>query len=76
LTEVICGDYINVETVVYLRDSINTLGYGNFIHPGFKGISNDHRCFYIMNDTLDVLECKFNFIFVGLNPRMELPLLN
>lgn len=29
-----------------------------------------------MSDTLINLELNFNFLFVGFNPRLELPLLN
>jgi len=52
------------------------LGRGFIYYNGSKYISNDMSLMYLMSDTLVGIELAFNFLFIGFNPRLELPLLN
>jgi len=55
---------------------INQLGRGNIYFNNDNFIINDVSSFFIMSDTLLFLENSFNFLFIGFNPRLEVPLLN
>lgn len=52
------------------------LGRGYIYFNDNNFIINDISTFFLMSDTLFFLENSFNFLFIGFNPRLEVPLLN
>lgn len=70
------GDLIDSETLVLLNDFFHELGSAFIIPQTFENLSLDFRSSYLLNLSLDVIEKADLFILIGLNIRLELPLLN
>lgn len=52
------------------------VGHISYCKPFNSYISNDVRNYYLIYDSLDSLENEINYMFIGFNPRMDMPLLN
>jgi NADH-quinone oxidoreductase chain G len=64
------------ETIITLKDFLNIKGSSNFYIQDYNHINFDFRQNFLLNISLLEIE-KLDFvILVGLNPRLELPLLN
>jgi NADH-quinone oxidoreductase chain G len=72
----IFGDLVDAETLVILNDFFHNLGSSYVFYQ--KTLTNDidFRSSYLLNVSLELLEKADLFIFIGLNIRLELPLIN
>jgi len=74
---VFCGSFLDLQAVLYLKSFVNSFGSSNFFlmdNPFFDLV--DFKFYYLLNSSLEFLETKFNVLFIGLNIRLEIPLLN
>lgn len=72
-----CGSYIDLQAGMYLKSFLNTFGSSNvFLMDNIFLDIMDHRFFFQLNTTIEELELMFNVLFLGLNLRLEIPLLN
>lgn len=70
------GDLVDSETLVILNDFFHELGSSIVISQNFLNLNLDFRSNYLLNLSLNYVEKADLFILVGLNMRLELPLLN
>lgn len=69
-----CGNLVDSESVICFRDFLHSLGFSNIQSDFFY--YNDLRNYYIMSSSLNVVDTSDLILLIGLNPRLELPLLN
>lgn len=72
----IFGDLVDSETLVVLNDFFHNLGSSNVFYQKILTNDVDFRSSYLLNVSLDLVEKADLFIFIGLNIRLELPLIN
>jgi len=72
----IFGDLVDSETLVVLNDFFHELGSSSVIYQKNTSLETDFRSSYMLNLSLDLIEKSDFFIFIGLNIRLELPLIN
>lgn len=70
------GDLVDSETLVCLNDFLVSFGSFNISHQQFQIIDQDFRSSYLLNISFDLIEKADLFVSVGVNLRLELPLLN
>lgn len=70
------GDLADVETLVVLSDFFRELGSGFVVFQDHFELSFDFRSNYLLNLPLNFIEKIDLCVFVGLNMRLELPLVN
>lgn len=70
------GDLVDSETLVILNDFFHELGSASVIYQKVTSLETDFRSSYILNLSLDLIEKSDFFVFIGLNIRLELPLVN
>ncbi len=70
------GDLVDSETLVILNDFFHELGSASVIYEKVTSLETDFRSSYMLNLSLDLIEKSDFFIFIGLNIRLELPLIN
>ena len=70
------GDLVDSETLVCLNDFLMNLGSSNLFYQKLQTIDQDFRSAYLLNISFDLIEKADLFISVGINLRLELPLLN
>lgn len=72
------GDFLNLELGVSLKSFFSTMGCSNYYYN--NNLCNDYlkdfRFNYLLNMTLIDLENLVNVLLIGVNPRLEVPLLN
>jgi NADH-quinone oxidoreductase subunit G len=74
---VFCGSFLDLQAALYLKTFVNSFGCSNIFlmdNPFFDLV--DFRFYFQLNSTLELLESQFNVLFLGLNIRLEIPLLN
>lgn len=72
-----CGSFIDLQAGMYLKVFLNMFGSSNvFLMDNIFLDIMDHRFFFQLNTTIEELELMFNVLFLGLNLRLEIPLLN
>jgi NADH dehydrogenase (ubiquinone) Fe-S protein 1 len=72
----IFGDLVDAETLVVLNDFFRELGSDYFIPQKNSTVDLDFRSSYLLNLSLDLVEKSDLFILIGINTRLELPLVN
>jgi len=70
------GDLVDSETLVCLNDFLESLGSLNLSYQKSQIVDQDFRSCYLLNISFDLIEKADLFISVGINLRLELPLLN
>jgi NADH dehydrogenase (ubiquinone) Fe-S protein 1 len=70
------GDLVDAETLVVLNDFFHELGSDCVISQKMSTVDLDFRSSYLLNLSLDLIEKADLFVFIGLNIRLELPLVN
>ena len=70
------GDLVDSETLVCLSDLLGSLGSLNLSYQKSQILDQDFRSSYLLNISFDLIEKADLFISVGVNLRLELPLLN
>lgn len=70
------GDLVDSETLVVLNDFFHNLGSSSVFYQKTLINDVDFRSSYLLNVSLDLIEKSDLFIFIGLNIRLELPLVN
>jgi len=70
------GDLVDSETLVVLNDFFYNLGSSQILYQKSVVQDTDFRSSYLLNLPLDFIEKADLLIFVGLNIRLELPLIN
>lgn len=74
--EAFIGPFLDLESVISLKSFFSSFGCSRFNYQFNYGSLFDYRFQFLISSTLEYLE-KTNFcIFLGLNLRMESPLLN
>lgn len=68
------GDYIDLETAYIFKKFLSLSGSGFFVNAGTN--SPDHSLFYSFNTPLSKLQDSDICVFVDVNLRMEMPLVN
>jgi NADH-quinone oxidoreductase chain G len=74
--EVICGFFLDIETAFSVKDFFNSLGCSNLNYQHNYDLLFDFRFLYLLNSTIIGLENIYLCFFLGLNLRVESPLLN
>lgn len=72
----IFGDLVDAETLVVLNDFFHELGSDCVISQKISTADLDFRSSYLLNLSLDLIEKADLFVFIGVNIRLELPLVN
>lgn len=72
----LCGPFLDLETVVSTKIFLNSFGCSNFNYQFNYDLVFDFRFSFLLNSTIIGLEDIFSCFFLGLNLRMEIPLLN
>lgn len=70
------GNFIDLTVSFCLKKLFNSIGCSNLNYFNNLNFINDFRSSFLLNDTLFFLEDLNIFLFVGLNLRLESPLLN
>lgn len=71
-----CGSFLDLKASFCLKSFLNSYGCFNIYSSDIKYSCSDYRFFFQLNTTIEDLESKFNILFLGLNLRLEAPLLN
>jgi hypothetical protein len=74
--EFVCGSFVELELVNSAKAYLNTFGCINFLHNENFDYNFDFRFLYLLNSTIVSLEIADFVIFIGLNLRLEAPLIN
>ncbi len=74
--EVLCGFFVDLETVLSLKIFFTSFGCSNFNYVDNVDTSFDFRFSFLLNNTLSSLEFLNYVIFFGINLRFESPLMN
>lgn len=72
----IFGNLVDAETLVILNDFFHELGSNYVIPQKVSDVELGFRSAYLLNLSLDLIEKCDLFILVGINIRLELPLVN
>lgn len=73
---VFCGSFLDVVAAFSLKKFLNSFGCFNIYSVDSNLLNCDYRCFFQLNSIIEDLEFKFNVLFLGMNIRLEAPLLN
>lgn len=71
-----CGSFIDLQTTLTLKGFLNTLGTSNLNFQDNFNTYFDFRFSYLLNTTLNLLEIGTIFFLLGVNLRLESPILN
>jgi hypothetical protein len=74
--EFVYGSFAELELVSSTKIYLNIFGCTNFLNSDNVYYSLDFRFLYLLNSTIVFLEIADFVIFIGLNLRLEAPLLN
>lgn len=72
----IFGDLVDSETLLSLSDFFRDVGSSIIVYQKSNNLETDFRSSYLLNVSLDLIEKADFFVFIGLNIRLELPLIN
>jgi len=70
------GPYSSIELVFNLKYFFNSIGCNNIYYIELDNNHTDFRYIYLLNNTLRDLNLVNDFLIIGSNIRLELPLLN
>lgn len=73
---ILCGPYMSLDLAYNLKYFFNSLGCSNIFYYDNTIINSDFRYSYLLNITVNSINSISTLILLGLNPRLELPLLN
>lgn len=74
--EIICGPYLDLESIFSLKFFFNSIGCSSLRYFDHFFTSYDFRLSFLLNLSLIYLELVSYFVFFSLNLRMESPILN
>jgi len=75
--EAYCSPFSSVESLISIKSYFYSIGcYNIYYNNGNILDFIDFRYYYLLNDTLMNLEEKFNILFIGMDSRLEVPVLN
>jgi hypothetical protein len=69
------GNFLDINNVLSYKKFFNKMSMEVFVGDFFIG-NSDFRSDFLFNDIILNIENKFIFIFIGINLRIEFPLLN
>jgi len=72
----LAGPFTDAETLTVTRDLLNILGSEHYYTEEYCDVNTDFRSHYLMNLPFSGVEYSDCVILVGINPRLEAPLLN
>lgn len=72
------GEFESVENIQAMKDFLNALNCFNyeFRNNGNLNVSNNFRSDYLFNSQIEMIEDADVILLVGVNPRLETPVLN
>lgn len=71
-----CGSFLDLEGALAIKSFFSSLGCSNLNYEYNCNLSFDFRYSYLLNNTLTEIENVFVSFFLGLNLRLEAPLLS
>jgi len=76
LLEVLVGSFIDLSMSLSLKFFFSSLGCSNFNYFNSFYLNNDFRCSFLLNESLFNLEDYNIFVIIGVNIRLEAPLIS
>jgi len=74
--QVVCSHFLDLSTALMVKNFFNSFGCSNIFYDALFYEKTDFRSFYFLGSSLLALESSSFFLFIGLNLRLEAPLLN
>jgi len=76
IIHVYCGPFLSIASILSIKSFFYATGLYNIQYSNYSYNFLDFRSYFLLNDSIIQMDCKTNILFVGLNCRLESPILN